>query len=305
MWVALPWAARCSGVVASAIVCVPPASSATCSSASSGSGPSLATCDVDAVEALVDEPHRARRQRAAQVGERHLRRAARGRAAPSRRRARGRAPTARSRPPQRRGRAAPLAEDDGHHLAADLAAEGEVALAVGGAQRGRIVQPVQLGQVVVADVGEVPVGADVARHALAVGDRAVGQVGERQALRGEADARRAHVAQRPPVAADAEVVGDARPGMERHRAAARRRRHVGHVGAGRPRQLRQQHAEQLAATQRRIHPEHRRLLLDLAVAAQHRQARPPGDLREQRPRLVLDRRPEARRPRSGSRGWRS
>ena len=103
--------------------------------ASSGSGPSLATCDVDAAEALVDEPHRARRQRAAQVRQRHLRRARVVEQPPAgARREVARPqddPAARSAEAARRH----SPKTKRHRLAADLAAEGEVALAVGGAQR--------------------------------------------------------------------------------------------------------------------------------------------------------------------------
>ena len=105
---------------------------------------------------------------------------------------------------------------------------------VDAAQLGRVdaEQPLQ---VVVADVVEVPAAADVARHAglparvvhdavrrpaAGLERRLVGDVGEGQALGGEADLRPARVLERAPVAADAVVVGDAAVGAER---AARRR----------------------------------------------------------------------------------
>ena len=105
-------------------------------------------------------------------------------------------------------------------------------------------------------------------------DRAPGgNVGERQALRGEAHAGAAHVLQRAAVAADAVVVGDAHAGPERQLPAARGRGHVDGVHAALAHESGQQLTEQLIAPHRRIEPEHRHLLLDFAVAAHHREAR--------------------------------
>ena len=112
-------------------------------------------------------------------------------------------------------------------------------------------------------------------------------------------ARRASV-ERPPVAADAVVVGDASRRTERQGAAARRRGHVDRVGAARLARSPGRSSPKSSPRPRSpVEPEHRRLLLHLAVAAEHREARPSGDRRRAarapRPRpsaaelLVVDR----------------
>jgi len=140
---------------------------------------------------------------------------------------------------------------------------------------------------VVADILEVPIRADVAgnartQHGVLVDGRGRGRhrllrrrgphVGERQALGGEAHARAAGVLERAAVAAHAVVVGDAAIGTERQLPAARGGGHVHRIDAALADQLRQQLAEQLAAPEGGIEPKHRHLLLDFAVAAQHREA---------------------------------
>ena len=95
----------------------------------------------------------------------------------------------------------PLGKGRGHDLARDHAAERQISLGIGIAQR-RGIDTEQPLQVVIAHVLEVPAGAAIARHAglpRRVMDhgltrrercferRLVGDVGESQALGGEAD----------------------------------------------------------------------------------------------------------------------
>ena len=194
-------------------------------------------------------------------------------------------------PCARRAGAPPLAEHRCHHLPADRPRELEVALVVDAAQLRGLHAEEQL-EIVVAHVLEVPACADVAWHARLpprvmsdevprrVGEhlldrRIVGDVGESQALRREAHLGTPGVLERPPVSTDAVVVGDSLRSSKRQLAAAWRRGHIERLRAALAHQAGQQLAEQLTAPQRRVEPEHRNLLLDLAVAAQDREAGAP------------------------------
>ena len=194
-----------------------------------------------AVHALVGEEQRDRSEGARQVAEGRLGAPGGVDHAPARAR-----PEVLERPYQAaaagRSGAAPLGERRGHDLAGHDAPEGEPALGIAGAQ-GRGVDAEQARHVVLAHVFEVPRGAAIPRHARLPrrdlqrvgrherdgGGR--GDVGEGQALGGEAHAGVARVGERPQVGADAVVVAHAAIDVERHRAAGRRRGHVGRLRA--------------------------------------------------------------------------
>ena len=176
----------------------------------------------------------------------------------------------------------PLTEHLGHHLSGDepraLPVVGVVAP-----------DPMQELEVMVAHVGEIPVGAAVAHDAFARrGRRRVRNICEGEALGRETNRRAAGVVERPEVGAHAEVVGDAAIGAERLLAAGRGRRKVGGVDARLRDQGRDHSLEQLASAERRIEAEHADLLFDFAVPADDGQARPARDLLERLAELGLD-----------------
>ena len=242
--------------------------------------------DIDAAEALVGRPDGDRSEDPAQVVVGRLRLAAMVEDAPA---CTGDQVAQPEDEPAsaRRGGPPPLAEHLRHHLAADGPRELEVALRIGAPQLDRV-EVEELAEVVIAHVVEIPadtgIALDTGLPARVVDDGisvreelgerlGVRDVGERQALGRESHSREPGVGQRPEEAADAVVVRDPAVRAERQLAAAWRRGDVDRVDCRVGDEPRDLLAEELAAAERRVEPEHRHLLLDLAVAAEDGEAR--------------------------------
>ncbi len=177
----------------------------------------------------------------------------------------------------------PLGEHALEHDGGRRALQREVALGVVAAKRYGV-EPEQLAEVVVRDVGEVPRragvvgdGGEPARVAdgvhgtgEAVRGGPPGRSAEREAFAGEAHRRQPGVGQRAPVMADAEVVARPIAGIEGLRATARARAHDGHLGEQPGGGSRQQALDQLELAPCRRQPEHRRLGLALVRPAHQR-----------------------------------
>ena len=151
----------------------------------------------------------------------------------------------------------------------------------------------------VADVLEVPVRADDRgarrpstrdRRAAAVGPSGMFENARHSAAK--RTPRGSCVRQRPSIAADAVVVRHATIRAEREIAAERGGRDQHRVEIGVVRCGRQPLAVERLAPERGIEAQHRDLLLDLAVAADHGGARPRGECAEDLGDLTLDERSE-------------